>query len=296
MPNYFLFNAKAMSLRSLVLSIVISSVLVLKAFPQLPVQAGVLSPEQLLKDYQSIPQAEVLVLGTFHFDKEILSPDNQLALQTLTTALAQFQPTKIVVEWHPSKTQSTNEQYQQFLKGNFDIKERPNEVYQLGFRLAHQLEHDQIYLFDNRPAFIGTLEGFSFDKLFDYPSKADSLFGEQHYKIIHEAWTHNDSIYQSLPLYQRILLMNSTEASLNNIHRMHALETRIGIQDSWIGPDWLGRWYQRNIRMLCNVLKFSEAEDRILIIVGSNHKWILEQLINNFPDYKLISSWDYLKK
>lgn len=55
---------------------------------------------------------------------------------------------------------------------------------------------------------------------------------------------------------------------------MHMYEIRVGIQN-WLGPDWLSRWYQRNIRMASNILKLAENKDRILIIVGDNHKWIL---------------------
>ena len=63
----------------------------------------------------------------------------------------------------------------------------------------------------------------------------------------------------------------------------------------WIGPDWLGRWYQRNIRMMGNVMQIANNDDRILIIVGDNHKWTLDMLFENAPDFKVVSSSDYLK-
>ena len=69
-------------------------------------------------------------------------------------------------------------------------------------------------------------------------------------------------------------------------------EIRVGIQNNWVGPDWLGRWYRRNIRMAGNVLKMTEAGDRILIIVGSNHKWVLDMLFNHIPEFQVSSSWD----
>ena len=76
---------------------------------------------------------------------------------------------------------------------------------------------------------------------------------------------------------------------------MHMYEIRVGIQENWIGPDWLSRWYQRNIRMASNILKLSKSEDRILVIVGDNHKWTLDMLLENTPDFEVVSSWDYLK-
>ena len=44
----------------------------------------------------------------------------------------------------------------------------------------------------------------------------------------------------------------------------------------WVGPDWLGRWYRRNVRMLANLVKMNQPEERILILVGDNHKWTLD--------------------
>ena len=55
-----------------------------------------------------------------------------------------------------------------------------------------------------------------------------------------------------------------------------------------------GRWYQRNIRMMGNLLRISETGDRLLVIVGDNHKWILEDLIDNTPELKTVSTYKYL--
>jgi hypothetical protein len=75
---------------------------------------------------------------------------------------------------------------------------------------------------------------------------------------------------------------------------MHLYELRAGIDQSWMGPDWVGRWYQRNLRMLSYLFTFAEPHDRILIIVGNNHKWILEQLIRNVPEFEVAPIHDIL--
>jgi len=96
-------------------------------------------------------------------------------------------------------------------------------------------------------------------------------------------------------LYDRFTLMNSPQAANINAQRMHLYEVRVGIQKDWLGPDWLGRWYRRNVRMMSNVLKLAEKDHRILIIVGDNHKWTLDMLFENTPDFKLESSWQLLQ-
>jgi hypothetical protein len=58
----------------------------------------------------AIPQAEVLVLGTYHMDNpghdlhntkadDVLAPKRQAEIEELTAVLARFRPTKIAVEW-----------------------------------------------------------------------------------------------------------------------------------------------------------------------------------------------------
>lgn len=92
----------------------------------------------------------------------------------------------------------------------------------------------------------------------------------------------------------RMRIMNHPHSVRTNAQRMHLYELRAGIDQSWMGPDWVGRWYQRNLRMLSYLFTFAEPHDRILIIVGNNHKWILEQLIRNVPEFEVAPIHDIL--
>lgn len=255
-----------------------------------------------LKNYDSLTRTKVMVVGTLHFPKDILESDNQENISKLITVLSTFNPTKIVVEWEPSEQVQTNTEYQSFLAATFDISDKENEVYQLGFRLARHMKHDSIYLFDDQTEFNGSLrefytekEGFSFDAFSSYAKNNDSGFYDKYEKTLIETFDQNQKTFKSYNLYDRIALMNSPAAQKINAHRMHMYEIRVGIQKNWVGPDWLGRWYQRNVRMTSNVLKMNNTGDRILIIVGDNHKWTLDRLFENTPDFEVVSSWDLLK-
>ncbi len=243
-------------------------------------------------------KAKVMVLGTYHFRQEEhydeLSPENQAHIQHLLTALAEFEPTKVVIEWEPSRSVKTNEAYHSFLQGKFKIDTLPNEVFQLGFRMARKMGHDSIYLFDDKPPYIGSLDGFTFEKLAKYASQNDQGFYNRHESAISDRYVHNEQLIKSQNLYDNLLLRNSPEAVKVDAERMHMYEMRVGIQKNWMGPDWLGRYYQRNIRMMTNVLKSVNPEDRVLIIVGANHKWVLDDLFEYTPDFELVSSYDYL--
>lgn len=256
-----------------------------------------------LRNYDFLAHSKVMVLGTFHFGDEVLQQDNQESILELAECIMQYEPTKIVVEWEPERSASTNEQYADYLDGTFDISNRPNEVYQLGFRFAEQMDHDQIYLFDNQTEYIGSLEEFSteddpfsFQLFSEYAEKNDSGFYDMYEDTLITTFNINENLMRKLDLKSNIAILNSPEHQKINAQRMHMYEVRIGIQENWAGPDWLGRFYQRNIRMMSNVLKMAEEGDRILIIVGDNHKWILDMLFEHTPDFDLVSSWEYLNQ
>ena len=250
--------------------------------------------EQHLKNYDHLAQSRVMVIGTHHFGKSVLEKKNQESIETFVQLLSGFKPTKIVLEWEPSKTDKTNENYKAYLKDDFLIDDKANEVYQLGFRLAKLMEHDQLYLFDDKTPFIGSLDNFSFESFNAYASKNDSGFYDKYIDDIGHNYNYNREYLKSLSLKNEIILRNSPSAQKINSQRMHAFEVRVGIQESWIGPDWLGRWYRRNVRMLANLIKLNEPNDNILIIVGDNHKWVLDDLVESTPEFKLVSSWEFL--
>ncbi|MCE7992505.1 MAG: hypothetical protein HEP71_11010 [Roseivirga sp.] len=255
-----------------------------------------------LVNYEVPPRAEIMVVGTFHFRTDVLEPENQNSISQLVSKLSGYKPTKIVLEWVPSRLTEINDDYRSYLAGDFDIADKPNEVYQLGFRLAQELRQDSLYLFDDKTEFIGSLsdfsrgsDPFSFDAFSEYARENDSGFFDQHEKTLIEKFQQNQQVFQNQSIYDQIALRNSPQAQKTNITRMHMYEMRVGIQKNWVGPDWLGRWYRRNIRMTSNLLKMADEEDRILVIVGDNHKWTLDILIENTPDFELASSWDLLK-
>ncbi|PKV52849.1 hypothetical protein ATE84_4978 [Aquimarina sp. MAR_2010_214] len=251
--------------------------------------------ENTLKNYDSLTQSKIMIVGTLHFGKDILEPHNQENIVKLVKTISKYNPTKVVLEWEPSALSIVNKEYQSFVVDTFNISNKRNEVYQLGFRIAKNMKHDSIYLFDNQTEFIGSLENFSFDSFGEYAKQNDDGFYNIYEKHLTKIFNQNQKIYKNHNLYDRIALMNSPTAQKFNAQRMHMYEIRVGIQKNWIGPDWLARSYQRNIRMAGNILKMAQTGDRILVIVGDNHKWTLDMLFENIPDFEVVSSWDYLK-
>ncbi len=248
--------------------------------------------------FDSIPKSLVMVVGTYHFRQEEhydeLSGKNQEHISKIVSRLAEFKPTKVVIEKEPQYDSIFQSLFQKYILNDQVIDTLENETFQLGFRLAKRMGHEKIYLFDDQTEFIGSLDGFTWEKFGEEVAK-DSAFVNRHVDIIMDSFNENEKRYANLSLYDNILKRNSPEAQKWNAQRMHAYETRAGIQKSWMGPDWLGRWYQRNIRMMANLMSFNDhGNDRFVIIVGDNHKWVLDTLLEFNPDFEVVSSYDIL--
>lgn len=256
-------------------------------------------PTSPLRGFEQEAFRKVMILGTYHFAQENhydeLSSHCQKDIQSLNKLLAQFEPDKVFLERPPEQSEVLNVRYQKYLKDEITLDSLANEVYQIGFRLARQLGHSQIYLFDNQTEFIGSLQNFSFDSLDAIAEKYDAGFYDTHIPQMEQVWRYNDSLLRELSLLENLQLRNSPQMQTINAQRMHMYESRIGIGQNWMGTDWLARWYQRNLRMTGLVLRASQPNEKLLLIVGSNHKWIMEQIMHNTLDFEVVPSYLYLQ-
>lgn len=249
---------------------------------------------------ESIEKVQICVLGTYHFNQEShydeLSDANQKDLRRISRAFAAYRPTKVVLERQPAYLARYQDIYRRYLEDDRVLDTLNHEGFQIGYRIARDAGHPSIYLFDNKPPFIGSLSGFNFSK---FDSVAESE-GRQDYlntykKLIMETFEANQKRLAALSLYDNIRLRNEPEFNNWNAQRMHLYELRSGTGTSWLGADWLGRWYQRNLRMFAYLLEMIEPGDRFLVVVGDNHKWVLEQFINASPEFELVAVSDFLE-
>ncbi|MEJ7698714.1 MAG: DUF5694 domain-containing protein [Pyrinomonadaceae bacterium] len=99
-----------------------------------------------------------MILGVYHFANpnldlvksnlpDHLSDQKQKEIAELLDLLANFKPTKIVVEAAPENTKVQNN-YSEYLKGNYKLT--ADETAQIGFRLAKRFDLKQLYLADHQ--------------------------------------------------------------------------------------------------------------------------------------------------
>src|SRR5262249_16774687 len=148
--------------------------------------------------------------------------------------------------------------YQDYLDGKYTLTR--NEIDQLGFRLAKELGHKQIYPVD--------VDGdFPFDKVREYAKKNGK---EQQLND----WM--GTIPKLLEKESEILKNGSVSDLLRFINREEQVrEDQQAYMDfaqfagggEYPGPDLLADWYRRNVRIFANIRNLiSSPDERVLVI------------------------------
>ena len=193
---------------------------------------------------------------------DVRSSKRQAELAELADGLAKFQPTKIAIEADPD-SKTVPAAYQDYLAGKHELSR--NEIEQIGFRVAKQLGHKQLYPVD--------VEGdFPIPRVIDY-AKAHDRYPELQ-KILDSAGQivqEQDAYLKSHTVLQMLLWINSPEKAAEG-NAFYAQMANFGEPEDYAGPDLLAAWYTRNIRIHSNIVRLiTSPSDRILVVYGAGH-------------------------
>jgi hypothetical protein len=262
-------------------------------------------PDSILIGNQ--PQAQVLLLGTFHFDYpdldahvtavddrvDVLSPQRQQELNELLEVVMRFKPNKLCVETQGGWLMH---EYHEYRRG--ERKLGRNEFYQIGFRMMERAQLDTMYAVNAMPLVMDLYDGP--DSL-RYKPWLDSLFagwdfgGEdalsQRYSALYSAM---DKAKKHNTLLDIFLAMNDD----------HALDRDYGayLNGYFKLPGHRGadvhaiHWYSRNLRIYRNIQDITTStDDRILVVFGAGHMGILKHLFQCDPSYELVRLRDLIR-
>jgi hypothetical protein len=234
-------------------------------------------------------RAEVLVLGTYHMANpghdvynmqadDVLSLRRQQEIAELLEVLKRFRPTRIAIEADPGSRRVQRE-YSDYLAGKYTLT--ANEIDQIGYRLAKQLGHSQIYGAD--------ADGdFPLQRVMNY-AKANGR--SQQLQECMDGWgsmvKEEDAFLRSHTVLDTLLFMNSDSRVATDMGLYYQV-AEFGDPLDYAGPDLLAAWYQRNIRIYNNIAKLADSPgERVLVIFGSGHLgWLRHDIAHN-PRLKL---------
>jgi len=238
----------------------------------------------------------VLILGTFHMENpgkdvfnlqvdDMRAPKRQAEIIAFVETIKAYRPTKVAVE-APLGDEQINQKYRDFVAGKYELA--ANEIDQIGFRLAKEMGHKQIY---------------PINVMGDFPYEAVAEFARKNGK----EQLMND-IVSSAPReleQQSNILKNGTVTDLfrhinaeEQVREGNALYmgmARFAGNGQYPGPDLMAEWYRRNVRIFSNLRNLIDSpDDRILVIYGAGHAYWLERNVLDSDDLVLERLSDYV--
>lgn len=247
---------------------------------------------------------QVMVLGTYHFDNpgrdlnnmkadDVTQPKRQAELEALAAALAEFRPTKVMIEAQPRSPDLVDAAYGRFTPA--DLRTNRNEIAQIGYRVAHRLGHKAVYAIDEQPG-EGEPDYFPFDKVAAYAKEKgmDEALGAmmaQGAAITAEV----EKMQQTMTVGEILLERNRPETTARE-QAMYYGFLRFGDADRQPGAELNAMWYMRNAKIFGKLMKAAGPGDRILVVYGTGHNYWLRHFAQTTAGYVNVDPVPYLEK
>ena len=260
----------------------------------------------------------VMILGSSHLENpgadafnfrmdDVLAPQRQREIEQLVTQLKAFRPTKIALEADERFDAEINTNYRDYLEGTYELKR--GESNQIGFRLAKQMGHPKLYCVDYFRNYSEEPDGF-FPEDFDWDLVNPDKFAKAHNqgrlmgqpptaegKVTQDTdgtiWIEPEKYEPIIDMYRRLNQPEGRRAD----HQEYLRMARVGLGDQYPGANWVGHlWYTRNLKIFVNLTRITEStDDRILLIIGADHTFLIQQFLEDSGDYIVESPLKYLK-
>lgn len=266
--------------------------------------AGVVfATQSAAADPPAPPPVKVMVLGVYHMANPGLdvrnitsddptSPRRQKELAALADALAQFKPTRVMVEYETRTDDFDVADYRKFTPEL--LKTDRNETLQIGFRLAHQMGLKTVQGIDEQPG-EGEPDYFPFDKVQGW-AKANGREGD-----LAALFAKVDAEQKAFELAQphstipALLLRHNSADKVAAGHQLYTGMLKLGGRVDQPGAELNAYWYMRNAKIFSKLMLASKPGDRVLVIFGSGHGYWLRQLAQTTPGYQSVDVVPYLK-
>ncbi len=252
-------------------------------------------------DQNAKTKPTLVVLGTYHMGTpgnnvvnpkvaDITIPERQKQIVELVEKLKKFKPTKIVVECDLEDDAKTQEIYNQYLSGSYQLTK--NETNQIGFRLAKVSGHKKVYCVDwsdfwDDPA-------INYIKYASQDAELDGFLKGLNQKLRQEIDTEFEKLY-TLPITDQLILLNQPDR-IEKSHKVYYDIMRIGRGKEYAGAGYLSWWYRRNMVILTNIIRLTDSpKERILVIYGYGHLKLLTQFAKESGFYTVENPLKYLE-
>lgn len=247
-------------------------------------------------------QIEMMIIGTYHFannnrdvfnvrSDDVLSTSRKHELAVLAERIAQWKPTKILVEVEPTAEgqRLTGE------NGEFDqamLSTVANERVQIGYRVA-ALVRAPVFAINEQPD-ADEPDYFPFGKVADFANNNGMSGGLQ--ALLNES--ERDTTATTTSLGERsipsVLASLNSDAAVDNAHAAYLKMLRFGDLRDQPGAELYAYWMMRNAKIFAKAMLVTNPGDRVLIVYGSGHAYWLRHFAAQMPGYRMVSPFSLL--
>ncbi len=240
---------------------------------------------------------KVSILGVFHFAgtsdfssvefESLESKKRQNEIKDIIEQLKVFRPTKVMLEFPSSDAKYLDSLYIETLNGNRNYT--INEIEQLGFRLAKELNHNHVYAIDYKL-------DLPFEKLIKYAEKNDQERFETMVASIKKQDQKESDFLEKNSILDYLIYRNSDEEDIRNKDQYLNQSAKFVNDSSYIGAEFVSKWWERNIYMMTNIDRQMTENDRVLVIVGAAHRAVLKDFYEDRTDVEYVEIRNFLKR
>ncbi len=247
------------------------------------------------------PDPQVMLVSSFHLAnnnrdlinlpiEDVTAPHRQEEIKQLVDNLARWRPTKIVLEWPQSDQDGLDERYQAYLDGELELSAKEQD--QIGFRLAEVLGHTNVYAVDWNESFPGEWADYDFLTWAKENGQEDRL--TTFVKYGQEKLDQQAERMRQQSIVEWYFDLNQPEVREQD-HRVYFDLATFGNNERNPGASWVGGWYGRNLRIFNNIRDTLEPRDRVLILYGSGHTYLLNRFFHESELAEVVDPRPYIR-
>jgi hypothetical protein len=247
---------------------------------------------------------EIMILGTYHMGNpgrdvvnmeadDVTRPQRQAELRAVVDSLARWQPTRVLVEAE-RPAPFTLDRYRSFRLE--DLATNRNEIAQIGYRLARQLGHQEVYAFDESGG-EGEPEYFQFGRIQAWATEhGRGQMIESMLAYFRNSVAEDGRAQSSHNIAQLLLRQNDPERDRRNHALGHYTFLSLGDADNQVGAEFNSYWYMRNAKMFAKIALIAQPGDRVLVLVGAGHRYWLTHFADLTPGFVQVDPRPWLQR
>ena len=243
---------------------------------------------------------EVMVVGTWHFannnldlhnvdSQDMRTAQRQIELQSVSSALQAFRPTKVMVERESSDL--IDPRYHAF-DPTWYMSET-DEIVQLGYRIAHDAGLKTVGAIDetggeDEPDYFpfGSVASFAASNGQQQFIEKMSAFGE---KVVQDL----SQLQSSRSVGEVLAFANDPDGASSSITPYYMMLS-IGDATQQPGAELNAYWYMRNAKIFSKLMQQAKPGDRIIVVFGAGHAFWLRHFAQNTPGFSNVDPRPFL--